>query len=140
MLSMIVAARWLPLRIFSSACVRTASSGIAEAEPGVVDDRRQDVVELVSDAAGQGPDTAELLGLQQLLTKLVRLGSRHHQVLADHVRFASGGRIVQEQPTRGASWTEAPVRTVGQKMYRPPARHVFTGSPCRQGDYASQSG
>ena len=76
--------------------MRAASSCVGcRAELGVIDDRGQDVVELVGDAAGQGADAAELLGLKQLLAELVGLGTGNHHVLADHVSrlLAPDGRL-----------------------------------------------
>src|SRR5207248_1770058 len=72
--------------------------GVAEGEPGVVDDRRQDVVELVRHAAGQGPDARELLGLEKLLAELVGLGAGKHHVLADHLGLPPLGCLIAWRP------------------------------------------
>src|SRR5205823_3712800 len=53
-------------------------------QPGVVDDRRQDVVEFVSHARGEGAHAAEFLCLKQLLAELVCFGTGNHHVLTDH--------------------------------------------------------
>src|SRR5262249_10150429 len=47
----------------------------------------------------QGADAAELLGLQQLLAELVRLGTGHAHVLADH-GVASRRLVVGPEPAR----------------------------------------
>ena len=57
----------VPVIVENRAGAAGVVGGGLQGQLGVVHDRRQDVVELVGDAAGQRPDAAQLLGLKQLL-------------------------------------------------------------------------
>ena len=95
-----VAARWPAFTIRSNACCFSALSGVSHPELGGVDDRGQDVVELVGDAGGQFADAAQPLGLEQLLPEGFRLVHRSQHLLAGHGLASDSPRREGSTPRR----------------------------------------
>jgi hypothetical protein len=61
----------------------------AHAEFGVVDDRGQNVVEFVSDAGRERPDTAQPLSLEKLLSQLIGFDVRSQHAAASHEQVSA---------------------------------------------------
>ena len=81
----------------------------AAAHLGVVDDRGEDVVELVGDARREFADAAEPLGLQQLLPQGVGLGHRHRgRFLSRHETSPGKNRTAPRRVSPGPVSTGPP--------------------------------
>src|SRR5262249_38107277 len=103
----------------------------AQGQAGVVNDRRQDVVELMGHAAGQRPHAAEFLRLQQLLAELVCLAEGEHDGLADH--FWSPPDLSQPRGPAPSPSSESSHPSAAAVVYKgisaSPMRH-FIRTPC----------
>src|SRR5262249_26312336 len=88
----------------------------------------------VRHAAGEGADAAKLLSLEQLLAQLVRLGTRDHDVLADHANASwlpSAGQWVGVRRTHsgkrgriGSSEAESALNFLGTISARQPQKSI----------------